>query len=67
MESNLAIILCTKNGEEFLNHQLESIEKQDFRNFDLFISDDSSSDNTNKIISSFKKFKNKNFYFERSQ
>jgi len=55
MESNLAIILCTKNGEEFLNHQLESIEKQDFRNFDLFISDDSSSDNTNKIIGSFKK------------
>ncbi len=55
MESKLAIILCTKNGEEYLNHQLESIEKQDFRSFDLYISDDSSSDNTNKIIHSFKK------------
>lgn len=55
MQPKLAIILCTKNGERFLNEQLDSIENQDYKSFDLFISDDSSSDRTLEIIHSFKK------------
>lgn len=41
-----AIILCTRNGSSFIEEQIDSLLKQSRQNFDLYISDDSSSDNT---------------------
>lgn len=49
----VAIILCTKNGEKFLKNQLNSIKVQTFNRYELFISDDGSTDSTPKVISEF--------------
>lgn len=54
MTSDCAIILCTKNGENFLTEQLKSLEEQ-CQNFDLYINDDGSSDKTEEIIKNFQK------------
>lgn len=50
--SHLAILMCTFNGESYIDEQLSSITKQDFKNWHLWISDDKSSDNTLNIIKS---------------
>ena len=49
----VSICLPTFNGEKYLNETLGSIENQVFRNFELVISDDSSSDKTLEIINNF--------------
>ena len=47
------IILCTFNGQEFLEEQLNSLLKQTYDNFSLDIYDDCSNDNTISIIKTF--------------
>lgn len=47
---NLAILLCTYNGEKFLQEQLKSFSKQSFKNWHLFIYDDGSTDNTKNLV-----------------
>lgn len=48
--TNLAIILCTYNGEEFLKDQLQSFNKQSRTNWHLFVYDDGSTDNTKNLV-----------------
>ena len=56
----VTILLCTYNGDLFLQEQLESIERQTVKNWKLIISDDGSIDNTIKIIKKFQmKWSNK--------
>lgn len=50
---SIAILLCTKNGESFINEQLYSIRNQNIENIDLYILDNKSSDNTLKIVKNF--------------
>lgn len=52
---SVAILLCTFQGEAFLKEQLNSFVNQDFKNWKLYISDDSSTDNTSSILNRFKK------------
>lgn len=49
----VSILLACYNGEKFLREQLDSILNQDFQDFILYISDDGSSDGTEKIISEY--------------
>ena len=51
----VAILLCTYNGEQFLQAQLDSIAKQSHPNWLLFVSDDGSSDGTLHLIERFSK------------
>lgn len=44
------ILLCTRNGEKYLEEQLNSIYQQDYKNIHLWISDDGSTDNTLEIL-----------------
>lgn len=50
--------MCTYNGQKFLFEQLESIIKQNYNNWSLWISDDGSTDNTIDIIYKIKKIYN---------
>ena len=52
--TKIAIILCTKNGEEFLEEQLKSLDNQTHNKIDLYIGDDASKDKTIEIIKSWK-------------
>jgi glycosyltransferase involved in cell wall biosynthesis len=51
----VTILLCTLNGERFLEEQLASIERQTYRNWKLIASDDGSSDRTISILQAFQK------------
>ena len=44
------ILLATYNGQEFLREQIDSILNQSYQDFNLIISDDSSEDETYKIL-----------------
>lgn len=47
------ILLATYNGEHFIDEQINSIIKQKYTNWRLIISDDGSTDNTNKILEKY--------------
>jgi len=65
MENNsgkVAILMATYNGSKYLKQQLNSILKQTYQNFVLFISDDHSSDNTLDIIHDYEAVYPKKYY-----
>lgn len=47
------IAMATYNGENFLEEQILSIQKQSYQNWNLYISDDGSTDSTVKLIQRF--------------
>ncbi len=49
-----AILLCTFNGEEFIEKQLKSIEGQTHRKWHVYVSDDGSNDSTLAILERYK-------------
>jgi glycosyltransferase involved in cell wall biosynthesis len=51
--ARVAILMCTKNGAEFLGEQLKSIADQTHTNWILFASDDGSNDKTKDILECF--------------
>ena len=53
--SEVAILMCTFNGEEFLEEQLNSINNQDCKNWTLYVNDDGSKDKTIDILKSYQK------------
>jgi len=46
----VSIILPARNEEEFINKCLDSLIEQDYQNYEIIVIDDSSEDNTQKII-----------------
>tara|TARA_B100001057_G_C22809126_1_gene934675 strand:+ start:909 stop:1838 length:930 start_codon:yes stop_codon:yes gene_type:complete len=64
VKKKIAILLCTKNGEDYLTEQLDSILKQKNFKINIFVSDDNSTDATIKILknSKYRKFIKKIFY-----
>ena len=54
-DQKITILMCTYNGERFLEDQLYSIERQSFKNWDVHVSDDKSTDNTLNILRYFQK------------
>jgi glycosyltransferase involved in cell wall biosynthesis len=63
---SVAILMCTYNGEAFLEEQLDSIERQDYQNWTLFVNDDGSRDKTLKILKAYqKKWGNKKLHIRR--
>lgn len=62
VNSKIAVLLSTYNGERYLSQQIESIINQDYNNWELYIRDDGSTDNTHKIINDYaEKFSNIHF------
>lgn len=46
----VAVLLCTYHGQHFLADQLNSIEQQTYRNWEVYVSDDGSHDDTHTIL-----------------
>ena len=42
----ISVVMCTYNGEKYLEEQLRSIMQQTYKNLEIIINDDCSSDNT---------------------
>mgnify|MGYP000181289211 CR=1 FL=1 len=49
----ISIILCSYNGEKYISEQIESILNQTFKDFELIICDDQSTDTTVDIINDY--------------
>ena len=47
------ILMATYNGEKYLRGQIDSILSQTYKNFNLIISDDASTDSTQKILKEY--------------
>lgn len=52
--NKVAIILCIKDNFEYLEEQLDSIFAQDYKNFDVFLSDDSLTNKVNHILKKYR-------------
>lgn len=50
----LAVLLPTYNAAAYLNESIDSVLNQTFADFDLYVYDDCSTDNTEQIISEYK-------------
>jgi glycosyltransferase involved in cell wall biosynthesis len=50
---NVAILLCTMQGEHFLREQLDSIANQTYPNWTVWVSDDGSTDGTQNIFKEY--------------
>ncbi|MFA6185737.1 MAG: glycosyltransferase family 2 protein [Phycisphaerae bacterium] len=55
MTPKISIIIATYNGGRYLSEQLESIFTQSYKDWQLFIRDDGSSDNTSDVIKEYAK------------
>ena len=56
----IAILMCTLNGGDYLEQQLDSIHGQDFKSWILYVSDDGSTDKTISILREYQKRWGKN-------
>lgn len=54
VQSRIAVLLATYNGEKFLQAQLESLARQTLPNVDVWVSDDGSSDGTLAILAEWR-------------
>ncbi|MCJ1977789.1 glycosyltransferase family 2 protein [Lactococcus paracarnosus] len=52
-DDKIAILMATYNGDKYIEEQIQSIINQTFRNWELFIRDDGSTDETEKKINKF--------------
>jgi glycosyltransferase involved in cell wall biosynthesis len=52
---HIAILMCTFNGELYIEDQLTSIQNQDYENWTLYVNDDGSKDKTLDILKSYQK------------
>ncbi len=67
MQKKVDVLMATYNGEKYLKEQIESILNQTYKNIQLIISDDCSTDKTREILKQYEKNdKVKIFYQEKN-
>ncbi|MEI2747533.1 MAG: glycosyltransferase [Ferruginibacter sp.] len=49
----VSIVMCTYNGEKFVEEQLLSLQNQSYSHLEIIIADDVSSDNTYAILEKY--------------
>ena len=54
-KSGVAILMCSYNGEEYIDEQISSIRTQSNENWTLYIHDDGSNDKTLEIINKYQR------------
>lgn len=52
-KDTITILMATYNGEQYLQEQLESLQKQNYDNWKLIVGDDGSKDRTLEILTGF--------------
>lgn len=53
IHQKVVILMCTYNGQRYLSEQLESICAQNHKDWELWVSDDGSTDDTYQILQNF--------------
>jgi glycosyltransferase involved in cell wall biosynthesis len=62
-KNRISVLMTVYNTEKYLNNAIKSVLKQTYKNFELIIVDDKSTDNSRKII---RKYKNKKILFKKA-
>ena len=63
---SVAILMCTYNGENYLEEQLNSFQNQDYKHWTVYVNDDGSKDATLAILKRYqKKWGNKKLIIRR--
>ena len=62
----VSILMTVFNAEKYLKKSIGSIENQTYKNWELIIIDDKSSDQSTSIIKSFKNKKIKYFFLKKN-
>mgnify|MGYP005989581879 CR=1 FL=1 len=55
----ISILISTFNGKKYIKEQLDSLLNQTYKNIEIIVRDDGSSDNTIEILKSYNINKNK--------
>lgn len=67
MQEKVDVLMATYNGEKYIKEQIESILNQTYKNIQLIISDDCSTDGTKEILQQYEQNdKVKVFYHEKN-
>ncbi len=63
-----SVIICCFNSSEYLNETIESVINQQFKNWELILINDGSTDNTDEIIKFYLKNNNKiKYYYQNNR
>lgn len=65
MPANITILISVRNEEDYIGPTIKSVLSQTYKNFELWVIDDGSTDQTWKIIQSFKDARIKAFRFDQ--
>lgn len=66
-KKKVVILMSTFNGERYLSSQIDSILKQTYKNWQLFIRDDGSTDNTANIIKKYCSLDNRVHFYNKNE
>ncbi len=64
-KNRISVLMTVYNTEKYLNNAIKSVLKQTYKNFELIIVDDKSTDNSRKIIRKYKNKKIKKFFLKK--
>ncbi len=62
-EKRVAVTISTYNGEKYIEQQIESLLNQTYKNVDIFVRDDGSTDLTLDILKKYEKDKKIKLYY----
>ena len=66
MNTNITILISVRNEDAYIGPTIQSILNQTYKNFEVWVIDDGSTDKTWKVIKSFKDKRIKSFHFEKN-
>jgi glycosyltransferase involved in cell wall biosynthesis len=64
-EYKVTVYITNHNYEKYLKQSIESVLNQNFKNFELIIIDDGSTDNSKKIINEYESYSNVSIIYQR--
>ena len=65
MQEKVDVLMATYNGEKYLKDQIESILNQTYKNIQIIISDDCSTDKTREILKEYEKNDKIKIYYQQ--
>ena len=65
-KNKVSVLMTVYNTSKFLKKSIKSIINQTYKNFELIIIDDGSTDDSKKIIKNFRSKKIKKFFFKKN-
>ena len=64
MQEKIDVLMATYNGEKYLKEQIDSILNQTYKNIQIIISDDCSTDSTREILKQYEQNEKIKIYYQ---